>query len=54
MTRKVLLVIVEGQTEQIILEDFLDEHFSDSTIRFDVQREDILTKWDAKKENPQH
>ncbi len=52
MTKKVLLVIVEGQTEQIILEDFLDEHFADSTIRFDVQREDILTKWDAKKRIP--
>jgi len=52
MTKKVLLVIVEGHTEQIILEDFLDEHFANSTIRFDVQREDILTKWDAKKRIP--
>jgi len=52
MTKKVLLVIVEGHTEQIILEDFLDEYFANSTIRFDVQREDILTKWDAKKRIP--
>ncbi|MET4562972.1 hypothetical protein ABIA69_004163 [Lysinibacillus parviboronicapiens] len=52
MTKKVLLIIVEGQTEQIVLEDYLDEHFGNSTIRFDVQREDILTKWDAKKNIP--
>ncbi len=52
MTKKVLLIIVEGQTEQIILEDYLDEYFANSTIRFDVQREDILTKWDANKRIP--
>lgn len=52
VTKKVLLIIVEGHTEQIILEDFLDEHFANSTIRFDVQREDILTKWDANKRIP--
>lgn len=52
MTKKVLLIIVEGQTEQIILEDYLDAHFANSTIRFDVQREDILTKWDAHKRIP--
>ena len=43
---------MEGQTEQIILEDYLDAHFANSTIRFDVQREDILTKWDAHKRIP--
>jgi len=52
MTKKVLLIIVEGQTEQIILEDYLDAHFADTTIRFDVQREDVLTKWDAHKRIP--
>lgn len=52
MTKKVLLIIVEGQTEQIVLENYLDEHFVNSTIRFDVQREDILTKWDSKKNIP--
>ncbi|MCR8855297.1 hypothetical protein [Lysinibacillus fusiformis] len=52
MTKKVLLIIVEGQTEQIILEDYLDAYFADTTIRFDVQREDVLTKWDAHKRIP--
>ena len=52
MTKKVLLIIVEGQTEQIILEDYLDTYFADTTIRFDVQREDVLTKWDAHKRIP--
>jgi len=52
MTKKILLIIVEGQTEQIILEDYLDEYFANSMIRFDVQREDILTKWDANKRIP--
>ncbi|WP_155593730.1 hypothetical protein [Lysinibacillus cavernae] len=52
MTKKVLLIIVEGQTEQIILEEYLDAYFTNSTIRFDVQREDILTKWDANKRIP--
>ncbi|WP_283778692.1 hypothetical protein [Lysinibacillus sp. D4A3_S15] len=44
MTKKVLLIIVEGQTEQIILEAYLDTYFADTTIRFDVQREEVLTK----------
>ncbi|MEK5233583.1 hypothetical protein MHB42_17915 [Lysinibacillus sp. FSL K6-0232] len=52
MTKKVLLIIVEGQTEQVILEDYLDAHFANSTIRFDVQREDMLTKWDKHKRVP--
>ncbi|MFU8649597.1 hypothetical protein ACNA06_20095 [Lysinibacillus sp. RSDA_15] len=52
MTKKVLLIIVEGQTEQIILEDYLDAYFANATIRFDVQREDVLTKWDAHKRIP--
>lgn len=52
MTKKILLIIVEGQTEQIVLEDYLDEYFANSMIRFDVQREDILTKWDANKRIP--
>gem|GEM_PF-4771801 len=49
MTKKVLLIIVEGQTEQIILEDYLDAYFENATIRFDVQREVVLLHQNASK-----
>ncbi|MEG0258428.1 MAG: hypothetical protein RR595_07360 [Lysinibacillus sp.] len=45
MTKKVILVVVEGETEQIILFDFLDEYFAQSEVRFDVQRGDMLSSW---------
>ena len=49
MTKKVILVVVEGETEQIILYDYLDAYFAQSEVRFDVQRGDILTKWEGTK-----
>ncbi|KOS67162.1 hypothetical protein AEA09_15040 [Lysinibacillus contaminans] len=49
MTKKVILVVVEGETEQIILYDYLDMYFAESEVRFDVQRGDILTKWEGTK-----
>ncbi|UZM99182.1 hypothetical protein OL548_01355 [Lysinibacillus sp. MHQ-1] len=30
----------------------MDAYFANATIRFDVQREDVLTKWDAHKRIP--
>lgn len=49
MTKKVILVVVEGETEQIILYDYLDTYFTESEVRFDVQRGDMLTKWEGTK-----
>lgn len=49
MTKKVILVVVEGETEQVILYDYLDMYFAESEVRFDVQRGDILTKWEGNK-----
>lgn len=49
MTKKVILVVVEGETEQVILYDYLDAYFTESEVRFDVQRGDILTKWEGTK-----
>lgn len=49
MTKKVILVVVEGETEQVILYDYLDTYFAESEVRFDVQRGDLLTKWEGTK-----
>lgn len=49
MTKKVILVVVEGETEQIVLNDYLDTFFAETEVRFDVQRGDILTKWEGTK-----
>lgn len=51
MTKKVILVIVEGQTEQEVLHDYLEDRFSQIDVRIAVQYGDILSAWNAKSEN---
>ena len=51
MTKKVILVIVEGQTEQEVFHDYLEDRFSQIDVRIAVQYGDILSAWNAKSEN---
>lgn len=48
MSKKVILVIVEGQTEELILFDFLQERFSNAEVRIDIQCGDIVGNWNRK------
>ena len=48
MSKKVILVIVEGQTEELILFDFLQERFSNVEVRIDIQCGDIVGNWNRK------
>ncbi|MEO4055502.1 hypothetical protein [Solibacillus sp. CAU 1738] len=50
MTKKVILVIVEGQTEQEVFNDYLEERFSNADVRIAVQYGDVLSAWNRKKE----
>lgn len=51
MSKKVLLVIVEGRTEETILYDYLVERFKKLNVYFDIQRGDILSDWESKRVN---
>ena len=48
MSKKVILVIVEGQTEEVILFDFLQERFSHAEVRIGIQCGDIVGNWNRK------
>ena len=48
MSKKVILIIVEGQTEELILFDFLQERFSNAEVRIDIQCGDIVGNWNRK------
>lgn len=48
MSKKVILVIVEGQTEELILFDFLQERFAHAEVRIDIQCGDIVGNWNRK------
>ena len=43
MTKKVILLIVEGPTEETVFYDFLEQRFHHSEVRIDVQYGDVLT-----------
>lgn len=45
MSRKVILIIVEGHTEEEVFYDFLQNKFANEEIRIDVQKGDILSDW---------
>lgn len=51
MSKKVVLVIVEGQTEELIFFDFLQERFRELEIRIDVQCGDVVSNWNRKHGN---
>lgn len=48
MSKKVVLVIVEGQTEELVFFDFLQERFENLEIRIDVQCGDVVSNWNRK------
>lgn len=43
MSKKVILILVEGLTEETIFYDFLEERFHNAEIRIDVQHGDVLS-----------
>ncbi|WP_332648952.1 hypothetical protein [Lysinibacillus sp. 54212] len=45
MSKKVILIIVEGHTEEEVFYDFLQERYNNEEIRIDVQKGDILSDW---------
>lgn len=48
MSKKVILVIVEGQTEELVFFDFLQERFGNLEVRIDVQCGDVISNWNRK------
>lgn len=51
MTKKVILIIVEGQTEQEVFHDYLENRFSNAEVRIAVQYGDILSAWNKTSDN---
>lgn len=45
MTKKVVLVLVEGEAEETVLTEYLEELFDEQEVFIDVQNGDILTDW---------
>lgn len=45
MTKKVVLVLVEGEAEETVLTEYLEEVFGDEEVFLDVQNGDVLTDW---------
>ena len=48
MSKKVILIIVEGQTEELVFFDFLQERFGNLEVRIDVQCGDVISNWNRK------
>ena len=48
MGKKVILIIVEGQTEELVFFDFLQERFGNLEVRIDVQCGDVISNWNRK------
>ena len=42
MTKKVVLVLVEGEAEETVLTEYLEEVFGDQEVFIDVQNGDVL------------
>lgn len=45
MTKKVVLILVEGEAEETVLTEYLEEVFGTEEVFIDVQNGDILTDW---------
>lgn len=45
MSKKIILMIVEGHTEEEVFYDFLQQRYVNEDIRIDVQKGDILSDW---------
>lgn len=43
MSKKVILIIVEGPTEETVFYEFLEQRFDQSEVRIDVQHGDVLS-----------
>ena len=49
MTKKVVLVLVEGEAEETVLTEYLEEVFGDQEVFIDVQNGDVLADWNQDK-----
>lgn len=49
MTKKVILVLVEGDAEETVLTEYLEEVFKEEEVFLDVQNGDVLTDWQRDK-----
>lgn len=48
MSKKVVLILVEGETEETLIAEFLEEKFSNLEIMVDVKHGDVLSDWNSK------
>ncbi|MFJ7936688.1 hypothetical protein [Sporosarcina sp. NPDC096371] len=48
MSKKVVLILVEGETEETLIAEFLEERFGDLEIMVDVKHGDVLSDWNSK------
>ena len=49
MTKKVVLVLVEGEAEETVLTEYVEELFEEQEVFIDVQNGDVLTDWNQDK-----
>ena len=49
MTKKVVLVLVEGEAEETVLTEYLEELFEEQEVFIDVQNGDVLADWNQDK-----